>query len=993
MKAPPVLDTRDAAALVATLTAATPGYTPEWSPQAGGPAGALLHAYARFRDLLNQRLNQVPERHQAALLDLFGTALLRAQGARVPLVFAVAPEATRDVTLAQGSQVAASQPVPLPSLEPGAAPAVPAEPPLFATERTVTLTPGHLVSLVSLDPGSDRYADHSGQLADGFELFSDMQLTPRAIYLGHDTLFALGGSDITLIVGFALRQGAATALKLLWEYLTDGGWVPLPYALEEDTTGGLTDSGQVTLRRSCGPNAKKAAIAGHESFWIRARLASPLVAGMAAVQPIVNDVRVRVRFRKDGLLPEAGFADALVLDLTKHFHPFGQRPAEHACLYLASKEVFARPGARVRMVFEVSKEGKGNNLELAWEYLGAHGWRDLKASSSNGENPPDPFTFESNGTGSTGPESPSIYPTVGFTCPPDWVEAEVNGVSNHWLRARIEQGDFGKAAVYDPATLSFTAEFFEPPVLKRIALGFEYLTDPEPVQHALTHNDFCFTDVTQAARWPDRTFKPFTPVQDQAPAIHFGFNRPLPDGLGSLYAHCPAAGADTAEPSTWQWEYRTAQGWRELGLIDQTAGFQRSGMIQFIGPHDAVATDGLNGRLYRIRARLKRGESLAARPVAGLWLNAVWAVQQRTVERELLGRGDGNPGQRFNLNRNPVLEGECVEVEEWTGRGETWSLALAAVAPADLRLERDPVTGEALVAWVRWSERAYLHDSGPGERVYTLERATGTLRFGAHAPPAGRRVLASYRAGGGLGGNVPAGTVTQMRMAQPLIVAVTNPIAAAGGADVEPLARALVRGPQGLRHRGRALSAQDIEWLAREASPEVARARCLPLHGPAGLVQRGYYRVLIVPYSTETRPSPTEELARKVREYLARHAAATARIRVMGPRYLAVSVRAELVPLVAGEAALVEERVRSAVNRFLHPLMGGSDGDGWGFGQAVPRSRLAAVLGSVADLSHARDLVLAADGALCGDYALPGLDVLPCPGPHELVLKTPGACA
>ena len=685
----PVLDPRDEAAVAATLLADVPAYTPEWSPQAGSAAGAVLTSFARNRGLLNHGLNQLPQAHQAAMLDMLGTQLLPAQGARVPLVFSVAAESSRDITLAQGSQVAATQAAALPSLEPGAAPAPPADAPVFATERTVTLTPGKLVSLASLDTGSDLYADHSAQLSTGFELFSGLQLTPHELYLGHDTLFALGGDDITLIVGLQLQQAASAPLTLHWEYLTDSGWLPLPHAREEDTTGGLTGSGQVTLRRVCGPNAKKAAIAGHETFWIRARLASPLIAGFSNREPVINDVRVRVKFSKQGLLPDAGFADAVALDFSKHFDPFGQRPAEHACFYLASKEVFARANARVRLAFAVSDPGRGEAVSLAWEYLGAYGWAPLDNDSSNGDDPAKPLTFEASVDG-----APAYIGTLRFVCPADWGEAEVNGARNRWLRVRIVRGNFGAAASFAsaapapapapapasapapaPAAGSGTAappvfqpETFHPPVLESLKLDFEYLTEPEAVQHALTHNDFQYSDVTEAALWADKTFKPFTPVQDPAPAIHFGFDRALPDGLGSLFAHCATVGASAGTSSVWQWEYRGSDGWRELSVIDETAGFQRSGMVQFIGPRDAVASEGLHGTLYRIRARLKRGERFAAQPVAGLWLNAVWAVQQQTIERELIGRSDGNPGQR-NVAHAVTDEGQSALDQEDADHG------------------------------------------------------------------------------------------------------------------------------------------------------------------------------------------------------------------------------------------------------------------------------------------------------------------------------------
>ena len=89
---------------------------------------------------------------------------------------------------------------------------------------------------------------------------------------------------------------------------------------------------------------------------------------------------------------------------------------------------------------------------------------------------------------------------------------------------------------------------FQPPVLGSIKLEFEYLTDPEPVQHGLTYNDFAYADITEAALWPDKTFVPFTPVQDQVAAIHFGFERALPDGMGSLFVHCPTEGTGAGSP-------------------------------------------------------------------------------------------------------------------------------------------------------------------------------------------------------------------------------------------------------------------------------------------------------------------------------------------------------------------------------------------------------------------------------------------------------------
>ena len=74
-------------------------------------------------------------------------------------------------------------------------------------------------------------------------------------------------------------------------------------------------------------------------------------------------------------------------------------------------------------------------------------------------------------------------------------------------------------------------------------------------------------------------------------------------------------------------------------------------VVQFIGAPDMEARDGLGGKLYRIRARLKAG--LASQDyrvqLGGIWLNAVWASQGQRIDRDTLGVSNGQPDQTFAL--------------------------------------------------------------------------------------------------------------------------------------------------------------------------------------------------------------------------------------------------------------------------------------------------------------------------------------------------------
>ncbi len=972
MIAPLIGKVSEQRAIVQSLLRRLPGYTPGWTPAPGSKGYALLEVLARYQTLLDIGARDLPKRNLLALLDTLAISLLPAQAARVPLVFQLAPNCPVDVTVAADSQLAAQPPPPPPSPL-AAAPTGDPPPVLFFTEQTVTLARAKLAALYSVDPGRDTYADHSTSLTDGFTVFGDMARTEHAIYLGHDRLFKLGGREIVLLLPCTLDAAPQKQLDMHWQYLSEVGWITLQRVEEEDTTRGLTRDGQIALRLGCGPDAKKETFHGRTSYWVRGTLKSPVIRGEnLRHNPLtINDLRIRIQFKKKDLLPEAAFADGLQLDVTKDFYPFGQQPATFSTFYVASGEVFQRGGARVHTDIELSVKGgsdSNTSVTMVWEFYGSGRWQKLGVEPS--VNGIATYQFDS--------DQPKLQ-RVSFNCPPDWQENEVNGTKNRWLRVRVTSGNFKDAKSV--------------PVVSKLTLSYTYITDPETLDHCLTRNEFQFEDHTEDVRWPDRSFDPFSPLSDEQPALHFGFDQRLPAGLVSLYVQVP--GAEELAPGTasaFSWEYLARSGWLQLGVRDETHGLRQSGMVQFIGPPDAVAAPGLGGNTYRIRARLKGGGAGGELPVTGLWLNSVWASHRVRIEQEPLGMADGTPEQALRFVRNPVLGGETVEIREWAGSGEGWQLIARQVPEADVRYERDPLNKKITAAWVRWREQLHLYDAQPQDRVFVLERATGLIRFGngtqGMIPPAGSRIIATYQSGGALAGNVPRDTVTQLRSAVPFVASVSNPVAAAGGADGESIAEIRDRGPQRLRHRDCAISASDIEWIARDASPAVARARCLAITGPDGHAQRGWITVIVVPRTTEEQPLPSAELQRRVADYLRARVPASVvrRIRVVEPSYIALNVATEIVPMDPSAAARVEAQLRENIRRFLHPLTGGPGGKGWDFGQGVHLSNIAAEIEATDGVDYARDIRLYVGGdERCQSVSVPR-DALLCTGAHELKL-------
>lgn len=420
---------------------------------------------------------------------------------------------------------------------------------------------------------------------------------------------------------------------------------------------------------------------------------------------------------------------------------------------------------------------------------------------------------------------------------------------------------------------------------------------------------------------------------------------------------------ETPKRSQLSWEYWNGREWATLAARDDSRGFTLPGLIEFIAPADFAMRGEFGLDRFWLRVRLKSGEYKFVPRLSRLLLNTMMAAQTVTIRDEVLGSSDASGNQRHRSTRAPVLPGERLEVREpeMPSADETAWITNEEGSDA-IRAVRD-AAGLAKEIWVRWHAMPDFYSSGPRDRHYVLDRLTGEVRFGdglnGMIPPAmaGNLRLRRYQTGGGAAGNRPTGVITQLKTTVPYIDKVGNFAAATGGANAEDLSSLIARAPHTLRHGNRAVTVEDYEDLAKLASPEVARVKCVPLYDlasdPDALRQQlGFVSLIIVPRSTEPKPAPTLELLNRVRDYLDLHRSLNGDIAVVGPDYMRVDVEATLGVRSLEGARDVEVAVTQALARFLHPLTGGLDGGGWDFGRKPHKSDLYALLEATPGVDH-----------------------------------------
>jgi len=142
---------------------------------------------------------------------------------------------------------------------------------------------------------------------------------------------------------------------------------------------------------------------------------------------------------------------------------------------------------------------------------------------------------------------------------------------------------------------------------------------------------------------------------------------------------------------------------------------------------------------------------------------------------------------------------------------------------------------------------------------------------------------------------------------------------------------------------------------------------------------------VIVPELPLGRPRPSEGLRELVRRYLDRRRIVTTRIEVVGPRYIALRVRARVQSCPGVDSERLADAIIQALNRFFDPLHGGPEKLGWPLGRDVYRSEVLEVIDKVEGVDYVIELALESDeGELrCGNLCL-GPTSLVTLGQHQI---------
>lgn len=973
---PPDIDPRDAET-VARQTAALAQRFSGWPSGDATDAGtALVGAFAAMAQQVIVRLNQMPDRHFLAYLRMLGLEPRPPQAAQVPLTFT--PTAgTRGVLVPTGTQVRGQR--------------ADGTDATFYTSDALELMPASTQAVeraITYQPDADLVADNSaratGEQAGNYSLLTGHTPVMHAAYLSADGVLSAVDAEAGIRVSIAcvseaearrwmaLQDTIGSRLEpiLVWEYASSavGDWTPIGITerVVEGSDCRFVFDLPLDMAACSLPDAPEVAPA----YWIRARLsewpeaAIPAWRGatISAVDPVQTPAGPPRQVQFNGVPVDTG----------KDYYPLGWQPVFNDACTLVYGALPDATDAMVTIGVSLSEADEPlrttDSPTVVWEVGRGDTWTRVQCQcvdADDGRDNPDVARLKASGTASFALPGP-------FDADPPV------------LRLRLIQGDYGKGVVVASSGTSgddvgtatgVIDDGYRPPILSGLVARVSYTPSATALcmidnGEGLRHEAFGVPSV------------PFQRRDDRQPAFYLAFGTSLGQGSVSIYLDVAPlstqestssqrqAWQDDAAPAVVQWDYsapsradRGVRQWKPLDVADGTHGFLQSGFLRFIAPADHTPSAQFGSTpLYWLRARLASG-GYALPPRAGRVLpNSVAATDAREVRDEVLGSSRQTPGQTFRLAHTPVLADPRLVVREPTAPDADELTRLQAVpGPSAMTWvharagEQSTATTERTAslgtAWVCWKQVGSFAASGPRDRHYTLDHQTGTVTFGdgrnGMVPPAGEDniAMAGYRSGGGAGGNLEAGTLNRLATAVAQVASVDNHVAASGGADGESIDAVMDWGPRLLRHRGRATARQDYEDLVRQAFPQVAKVCAIaprhdPTSGPDDVAGAGAVLVVVVPDVPMPCPTPTAGLLRQVGDHLRARMPPTVQLRLSGPDWLVVDVRARVIANVMDRAQALQENLERAVRGFLDPLSGGFDRSGWRLGQMVHDSDL-----------------------------------------------------
>lgn len=902
------IDRRTAADILNIFKERSESYTPEWNMNAEDPdiAAALAVVFAGMAAGTVKKLNGVPLKNKIAFFNTANASLQPAEPSKGYVSFSLASSDSEDTYVPEGTALVSL------SGE---------DTVRFETTDGITVSNARIEKIFCTDDAGDYIGEYENFRENGLALFSKppANLQSHSMTIEHPFVFDIGsGSRIRLRF---FRRGGIPVPESVVSKLADENEVRIEYYAGEEIgyvpfgKAEIDNGGLLLLKRDKNSPGLMTNSSGNYELGFT-------VKDIAAFDKFSF---VKITAASSGSDIECDFASDGDIEFPRsEFFPFGERFRLFGEAYFGCREALGKRGAEITMSFDVkflmiplenSQETQTewkwvakkselkepveydiSILETVWEYYNGSGWCRLFPDNPYGE-----IFTAANGI-TEGRRS------IRFICPNDIAPVFVGAREDLFIRARITKAE----------NLYKTVGNFVSPCVRNLSFEYSYLNTGVSVGEITVQNNLAVSKFDPAADADG--FTPFVKTGSPGRAVYLGFSEPPQNGPYRIL--WDISENPLAKPFRFEWEYLTEDGFKPLNLIDETAGFTKTGLTIFPDNRGFQKRSLFASELYWVRIIKPDNEKngFYAPNIAAVSENSVKAVNKDRRAEELFAMNVYCGNAEFALSEKNILELELY-VNETAYISEPEEAALEN----ENRIIRQP-GGEI---WVKWLETAAFTSENIDSRCYTLDRGLGRFTFGdgrfGKIPPASdtNNIRVVYTSGGGSRSNAETGQINRIERSAGLVTGVTNYKRFIGGCDAETVEDAMDRCAADLRTQGKVITARDYERLVLHASRNIARVCCFSGYDCFGKKEGGAVTLVIV----KNEGSDFGEIRRKITDFLNQRTScavtSAGKLYVIEPEYTEMNIRA-VINLKgknknAGDFFLVKTNIENNLKSFLDP--------------------------------------------------------------------------
>ena len=357
--------------------------------------------------------------------------------------------------------------------------------------------------------------------------------------------------------------------------------------------------------------------------------------------------------------------------------------------------------------------------------------------------------------------------------------------------------------------------------------------------------------------------------------------------------------------SSVKWQYLTVnkdgkKKWRPLEVIDGTVSLTKSGIVSIQIPFDKMKKldiDNSNESLFWISCRFNHGHYETPPKIKTVNPNSVFATKGHEIT-EKLGTSTGLADQRFSLAYTPIID------------------VISVTSGQDSE---------------NWKEVDDFDSSGPDDMHYVVD--SDIIYFGngvnGDIPSSGSVISATYRYGTPSSKSKKPHVMPKDVQSFQNIIGV-DAIVHNAGKPGESINNAVLRTVNDQKKPFKLVNNDD--WISiTEDTPGIRIARVSAFNDP----DNNLVTVVVIPYSTQKNPQPSQGFLDTVREHLEEHRLLTTQIKVMGPNYVRVDVAVDVYVSDYANSDNIKRMIIDALDSLFDPV---SEDGGWPFGRPIYKS-------------------------------------------------------